>query len=62
MTALNAETAKVVIDASSLDIEMIPEELGDVTVILTKQENKTLIINLFYKVSILAELFDADKR
>jgi flagellar hook-length control protein FliK len=41
MTALNAETAKVVIDASSLDIEMIPEELGDVTVILTKQENKT---------------------
>ena len=41
MTTLNAETAKVVIDASSLDIEMIPEELGDVTVILTKQENKT---------------------
>lgn len=41
MTTLNAETAKIVIDASSLDIEMIPEELGDVTVILTKQENKT---------------------
>ena len=42
MTALSAETAKIVIDASSLDIDMIPEELGDVTVILTKQENKTM--------------------
>lgn len=41
MTTLNAETAKIVIDASALDIDMIPEGLGDVTVILTKQENKT---------------------
>ena len=37
MTDLNAETAKIVIDASALNIDMIPEGLGDVTVVLTKQ-------------------------
>jgi hypothetical protein len=41
MTDLNAETAKIVIDASALDIDMIPDGLGDVTVVLTKQEKKT---------------------
>ncbi len=37
MTDLSAETAKIVIDASALDIDMIPEGLGNVTVVLTKQ-------------------------
>lgn len=37
MPLLESETAKIVVDASAFDLEMIPEDLGDVTVILTKQ-------------------------
>lgn len=40
MKALSAETAKIEIDASNLDIDIIPEGIEDVIVILTKQSEE----------------------
>ncbi|HZJ79923.1 MAG TPA: hypothetical protein VFC69_05030 [Dysgonamonadaceae bacterium] len=40
MTSLVAETAKIKINAKSLDLPIIPEELEEVTVVLTKQKEE----------------------
>ena len=40
MTSLAAETAKIELDASALGLPMIPDEIGKVTVVLTKQEKE----------------------
>ena len=40
MESLIAETAKIEIDASNLDIDIIPEGIEEVIVVLTKQEDK----------------------
>ncbi|NLZ95672.1 MAG: hypothetical protein GX921_07615 [Bacteroidales bacterium] len=40
MTNLTKETAEIVVDASAFNLDMIPDELGEVTVVLTKQEKE----------------------